>query len=99
MAYSETYILLLTQLVAVMLMLHAAPSRSAMLAMNRSWTVLAISGFGTALFVAVAAYAVPRYGPIGGNIAHVVLGVVTAVLLDVSWLRRAKPRPVAASMG
>ncbi|UXC90077.1 lipopolysaccharide biosynthesis protein [Sphingobium sp. RSMS] len=98
-AYSETYILLLTQLVAVMLMLHAAPSRSAMLAMNRSWTVLAISGFGTALFVAVAAYAVPRYGPIGGNIAHVVLGVVTAVLLDVSWLRRAKPRPVVASMG
>src|SRR3546814_6936112 len=70
-----------------MLMLHAAPSRAAMLAMNRSWAVLAISGFGTALFVAVAAYAVPRYGPIGGNMAHVMLGVVTAVMLDVAWLR------------
>src|SRR3546814_19136702 len=82
-----------------MLMLHAAPSRSAMLAMNRSWAVLAISGFGTALFVAVAAYAVPRYGPIGGNLAHVMLGVVTAVLLDVAWLRRARVRPVPGSTG
>ncbi|WP_375194590.1 lipopolysaccharide biosynthesis protein [Sphingobium sp.] len=98
-AYAQTYVLLLTQLVAVMLMLHAAPSRSAMLAMNQSWTVLAISGFGTALFVAVAAYAVPRYGPIGGNTAHVILGVATAVLLDVCWLRRARIRPVPASAG
>lgn len=96
-AYQETYILLLTQLVAVMLMLHAAPSRSAMLAMNQSWKVLAISAFGTALFVAVAAYTVPRYGAIGGNMAHVLLGVVTALLLDICWLRGAKVRPVVAT--
>lgn len=98
-AYQETYILLLTQLVAVMLTLHAAPSRSAMLAMNQSWLVLAISAFGTALFVAVVAYAVPRYGPIGGNAAHVILGAVTALLMDVCWLRKLRDRPMVANAG
>jgi O-antigen/teichoic acid export membrane protein len=91
-AYRATYLLLLTQLVAVILMLHAAPSRSALLAMNQSWLVLAISGLGTAAFVGVAAYAVPRYGAIGGNIAHIVLGMLTAVLLDVFWLSKARER-------
>jgi O-antigen/teichoic acid export membrane protein len=91
-AYNATYLLLLTQLVAVILMLHAAPSRSALLAMNQSWLVLAISALGTAVFVGVAAYAVPRYGAIGGNIAHIVLGALTAVLLDVFWLRKAHRR-------
>jgi O-antigen/teichoic acid export membrane protein len=76
----------------VILMLDAAPSRSALLAMDQSWQVLAISGFGTALFVVVAGYAVPHYGPIGGNIAHVTLGVVTAALLDICWLRKARVR-------
>lgn len=91
-AYQDTYLLLLTQLVAVMLMLHAAPSRSAMLAMNLSWQVLAISAFGTAVFIAVAGYAVPRHGPIGGNIAHIVLGVLSATLLDVFWIRKLRAR-------
>ena len=89
-AYNATYLLLLTQLLAVILMLHAAPSRSALLAMNEPWLVLAISALGTAIFVGVAAYAVPRYGAIGGNIAHVVLGGVTAVLLDIFWLGKAR---------
>lgn len=97
-AYAETYGLLMTQLVAVILTLHAAPSRSAMLAMNQAWLVLSISGLGTAIFVGVAAYAVPHYGAIGGNIAHVVLGVVTAVLMDICWLRKAaRPRIVASA--
>ncbi len=95
-AYQAAYILLVTQLVAVMLMLHAAPSRSAMLAMNESWQVLAISALGTAIFVAVAAYAIPRYGPIGGNVAHIILGVVTAGLLDLGWLRKSRRRLVPA---
>lgn len=94
-AYHATYVLLLTQLVAVMLMLHAAPSRSALLAMNQSWLVLAISAFGTAAFVAVAGYAVPRYGAIGGNVAHIVLGVLTAVLLDLFWLGKARAQEAA----
>lgn len=91
-AYQATYVLLLTQLVAVILTLHAAPSRSALLAMNRSWMVLIISAIGTAMFVAVAGYAVPRYGPIGGNIAHIVLGAFTAILFDIFWVRRARQR-------
>lgn len=95
-AYQDAYILLLTQLVAVMLMLHAAPSRSAMLAMNESWQVLAISALGTAIFVAVAAYAIPRYGPIGGNVSHIVLGIVTAGLLDLGWLRKSRTRLAGA---
>lgn len=89
-AYSATYALLLTQLVAVMLTLHAAPSRSALLAMNQSWLVLWISALGTAVFVAVAAVAVPRLGPIGGNIAHIVLGLLTAILMDIFWLGKAR---------
>ncbi|NIJ15892.1 lipopolysaccharide biosynthesis protein [Sphingobium vermicomposti] len=98
-AYSDAYVLLLTQLFAVMLLLHAAPSRSAMLAMNQSWHVLAISGLGTAIFVVVASYAVPRYGALGGNIAHVVLGIVEAVLMDIFWLRKSRRPPVAANAG
>lgn len=94
-AYDETYVLLLTQLVAVILMLHAAPSRSALLAMNQAWLVLAISALGTAVFVGVATYAVPRYGAIGGNIAHIVLGGLTAVLLDLFWLGKARERAKA----
>ncbi|MCX8476810.1 MAG: lipopolysaccharide biosynthesis protein, partial [Sphingomonas sp.] len=94
-AYNETYVLLLTQLVAVILMLHAAPSRSALLAMNQAWLVLAISALGTAVFVGVAAYAVPRFGAIGGNIAHIVLGALTAVLLDLFWLGKARERAKA----
>lgn len=95
-AYRATYLLLLTQLVAVMLTMHAAPSRSAMLAMNQSWLVLAISTLGTAVFVAVAAYAVPQHGAIGGNIAHVVMGVLTAVLMDICWLRKSAGRSAPA---
>lgn len=98
-AYADTYVLLMTQLVAVMLTLHAAPSRSAMLAMDQSWQVLAISTCGTALFAAVAAYAVPLYGPIGGNVAHIVLGGVTAILMDICWLRKSASRQAAPAAG
>lgn len=99
-AYADAYVLLLTQLVAVILMLHAAPSRSAMLAMDQSWQVLMISALGTGIFVAVAGYAVPAYGALGGNIAHVVLGVVSAVLMDLCWLRQSRRHPqVSASAG
>jgi len=99
-AYADAYVLLLTQLVAVILMLHAAPSRSAMLAMGQSWQVLMISALGTGIFVVVAGYAVPAYGALGGNIAHVVLGVVSAVLMDLCWLRRSRRNPqVTASAG
>ncbi|EQB05468.1 sugar isomerase [Sphingobium quisquiliarum P25] len=97
-AYADAYILLLTQMIAVMLALHSAPSRSAMLAMNQSWLVLAISGLGTAVFVAVASYAVPHYGALGGNIAHVVLGVITAVLMDICWLRKSRRQQMAAGV-
>lgn len=98
-AYAQTYGLLMTQLIAVMLTLHAAPSRSAMLAMNQAWAVLAISALGTGVFVAVAAYAVPHYGAIGGNLAHVVLGALTAALMDICWLRRSGTPRVVASAG
>lgn len=98
-AYAQTYGLLMTQLVAVILTLHSAPSRSAMLAMNQAWQVLTISALGTGLFVAVAAYAVPLYGAIGANVAHVVLGLVTAVLMDICWLRKAGRQRMVANAG
>lgn len=87
-SYMSTYPLLLAQLLAVILTLYAAPSRSALLAMNESWYVLKTSLFGTGLFAIIAALAVPRWGAIGANIAHIALGTCIAVALEVRLLTR-----------
>ncbi len=85
--------LLLAQLVAVMLILHAAPSRSALLAMNRPTYVLGVAFLATTIFFATAFVAIPHFGAIGANFAHIAFGFGTAILLDIAMWRGIKSRP------
>ncbi|QAY78044.1 lipopolysaccharide biosynthesis protein [Sphingosinicella sp. BN140058] len=98
--YAAAYPLLLTQLVAVVLTMHAAPSRSALLAMHRPGLVLAVSAVGVAIFLGTSFLAIPHLGAIGANIAHIALAGFTAVILDIAWLRgsRAGHPEVPASL-
>ncbi|MBO9517209.1 MAG: lipopolysaccharide biosynthesis protein [Porphyrobacter sp.] len=79
--------MLLAQLFAVALILHAAPSRSALLAMNRPTYVLAIAAGSTVIFFATAFAAMPSLGAVGVNLAHIAFGLVTAVSLDIAMWR------------
>ncbi|MEW9857028.1 lipopolysaccharide biosynthesis protein [Novosphingobium sp. M1R2S20] len=96
-SYMSTYPLLLAQLVSVILTLYAAPSRSALLAMNDSWHVLKVSLFGTALFTVIAVTTVPRLGAIGANLAHVALGAFIAVGLGSRLFTRLRKHQQTAA--
>ncbi len=85
--FAPAYPILLAQLVAVFLIMHSAPSRSALLAMNRPLYVLATATVSTAIFLAIVLHATPIYGAIGASYAHIGFGLTTAVLLDV-WMWR-----------
>lgn len=95
--FVAAYPMLLAQLVAVLLILHAAPSRSALLAMNRPTFVLATAVVSTAVFFATAQFAIPQFGAIGANFAHIAFGLVTAVGLDAAMWRGIKHRPTEES--
>jgi O-antigen/teichoic acid export membrane protein len=82
--FVDAYPLLLAQMVAVMLLLHAAPSRSALLAMNRPKFVLGTAAFSTVVFFATASLAIPQFGALGANIAHIAFGLASAVVLDIA---------------
>lgn len=86
-AFAGAYPLLLTQLVAVSLNLHAAPSRAALLAMGEHRVVMRIAIASTLLFFVVAFILIPHIGAMGANIAHIALGALTAVLSDIWWMR------------
>ncbi|KWV92904.1 lipopolysaccharide biosynthesis protein [Erythrobacter sp. YT30] len=77
--------LLLTQLVAVMFIMIGAPSRSTMLAMNRPTVVLGIAVAATITFFAVALTALPVYGAIGANYAHIAFSALTVVALEIAF--------------
>ena len=85
--FVDAYPLLLAQLVAVALILHAAPSRSALLAMNRPSFVLATAAVSTVVFFTTALIAIPQYGAIGANFAHIAFGIATAAALDAALWR------------
>jgi len=85
--FADSYQLLLVQLFAVLLTLHATPARAALLAMNRPTYVLAASFTSTASFFAVAFVLIPRYGALGANYAHIAFGLVTVILLDIAFWR------------
>lgn len=85
--FAATYPMLMMQLVAVLLVLHGAPARSALLAMNRPTYVLVSAGIATACFFLVAWQAIPRLGGIGANLAHIAFGLVTVILLDLAFWR------------
>lgn len=87
-AFTPAYAILVAHLVAVLLILHSAPSRSALLAMNRPTYVLATAAVSTVVFLAVALHAIPIYGAIGASYAHIAFGAWTAVLLDFALWRQ-----------
>lgn len=96
--YAESYPMLLAQLVAVMLTLHAAPARSALLAMNRPTHVLFASVASLCAFLIAAFMLVPRYGGIGANLAHVAAGAAAVVITDTIFWRTLRRRAAVAAV-
>lgn len=95
--FAPAYAILIAHLVAVFLILHSAPARSALLAMDRPAYVLATAAIATAVFLGVAAYAIPAYGAIGASFAHIAFGVLTAVLLDLAMWRQIHRQDISAA--
>ncbi len=81
--FEMVYPLLVTQLVAVALIMVAAPARSTMLAMNRPGAVLSIALISTVTFFATALIFIPDVGAIGANYAHIAFSAVTFILLEI----------------
>lgn len=98
--FADSYPMLIAQLLAVMLTLHGAPARSALLAMNRPSYVLVTSLVATICFFLAAFLLIPHYGGLGANFAHIAFGATTVVLLDFAFwhgLKNATPPAPRAS--
>jgi O-antigen/teichoic acid export membrane protein len=61
--------------------------------MHRPGVVLAVSVCGVAIFFATAFLAIPRFGALGANMAHIALASLTAIVMDVVWLRLSRSTP------
>lgn len=85
--FASVYPLMVAQIFAIIFVMHAAPSRSALLAMHRPQFILGVMVVGTAIFFAAAFLFVPVLGAMGANIGHIAMGIVVAVALDIGWLR------------
>ncbi|WP_338240836.1 lipopolysaccharide biosynthesis protein [Aurantiacibacter hainanensis] len=83
--FDLVYPLLVTQLIAVTCIMIGAPTRSTMLAMNRPGTVLMIAVLATVVFFATAFIAIPEVGAIGANYAHIGFGLLTVILLEITF--------------
>lgn len=70
--------LLITQMLAVTFSMAGSGSRSALLAMGREQSVLTAAIAGTIAFHLTAFTLVPIIGPMGANIAHIILGVIAS---------------------
>jgi O-antigen/teichoic acid export membrane protein len=88
--YTAAYPLLVAQLVAVTLILHAAPSRSALLTMGKPHLILATALAATVLFFAVAGLTIPHYGALGANFAHIAFAGLMALVLDLAFWRHSR---------
>ncbi len=87
-AFAETFPLLLVQMVALAFTMHAAPLRSALLAMGEQRAVLHIVLWSTLAFQLIALLLVPRIGAMGANIAHVCLAFSSAIAMERVLRRR-----------
>jgi len=86
--FDGAYPILITQLVAVFLLLHAAPARSGLLATNQPGYVLKVAAISTVLFLVVALTTIPQYGAIGASFAHIAFAGFSAVLFDAAlWAK------------
>ena len=84
--YSDAYPLLLTQLLAIIFIMHASPSRSALLAMGKPGIILVVNLVATMIFFLLSFWLIPNFGPIGANIAHIGAGIVVAIALEIGWM-------------
>ena len=82
--FGAAFPLLLVQMIALLFTMHAAPLRSALLAMNRQRSVLRIVLFATCIFHGLALTLIPLMGAMGANVAHVALALVSAVMMEYS---------------
>ena len=96
-AFAPAYTILMAHLVAVFLIMHSAPARSALLAMNRPRFVLISAASSTAVFLGIAFYAIPIYGAIGASFAHIGFGLLNAVVLDISMWRSSRDLVVSGA--
>jgi O-antigen/teichoic acid export membrane protein len=88
--------LVIIQMVAVALVLTGAATRSALLAMGRQRNVLAVVAIATAAFHLTALFLIPLLGAMGGNIAHIVLGLIWLAGLSFSLRRAFQTTPAPA---
>jgi O-antigen/teichoic acid export membrane protein len=88
--FSGAYPLLVAQFIAVVLIMHSAPSRSALLAMDKPRLVLAIDVLSTLVFFIVAWLAIPGNGALGANFGHIAFAGLTAVAMDIAWWRHSR---------
>ncbi len=99
-AFAPAFPLLIVQMFALAFTMHAAPLRSALLAMGEQRAVLRIVLWSTMVFQVVAFALVPRIGAMGANIAHIALAVISAIAMERALRTRFKtalsensPRP------
>lgn len=78
--------LLVVQMLAVTFSMCGAGARSGLLAMGKEKLALKAVVVGTILFHVLAFLLIPRIGPMGANIAHIGLGLVTSGLM-IAWCR------------
>lgn len=86
-AFVDAAPLLVVQMLAMMLSLSGAGANSALLAMGRQKQTLSVVLVATIAFHATALILIPRVGPMGANIAHVVLGTIWLSGLAVLFRR------------
>ncbi|WP_022683595.1 lipopolysaccharide biosynthesis protein [Sphingobium bisphenolivorans] len=97
--YVPAFPLLMTQVIAVLFIMHSIPAKSALLSMGEPRRVLHIFALSTLLFYLVAVPGLLYFGPIGASVAHIVLAVVTAVLLDLAWIHQSRASGSASLSG
>ncbi|MFC4592770.1 lipopolysaccharide biosynthesis protein [Sphingobium tyrosinilyticum] len=93
--YVAAFPLLMSQVIAVLFIMHSIPAKSALLSMGQPKRVLQIFALSTVIFYAIAVPGVLYFGPAGASAAHISLAVVTAILLDIAWVTHSKLRSAA----
>lgn len=86
-AFAPAASLLIVQMVAVVLVISGTAAHSALLAMGQAKQALGVVVIATLAFHATLLVLVPRIGPMGANIAHIVLGLVWVTGLAILFRR------------
>lgn len=100
-AFAAAAPLLVVQMIAVLLGLGGSGAYSALLAMGRERIALTVVILGTIAFHLTAVILIPRIGPMGANVAHLVLGGICMAGLTIAFRRAlaaggTPPRPQPA---